>query len=269
MCLCRSLSLCHTDTCVDDSLKTSNILKPILEFTLLQSSCGAGGMTDLNNLFKSSKLWARFLQHFRSLRISIDQKAAPPKDEGLIPIWEWLVGAKGRLAALVAQINDESVCLGDLQLVLNVYYSDTEQARIRDLLHACDLSAQLSAAVMATRREQLAAFESLIARLQCFVNIYCSSLRVVLGDLPRQLLEIRNAWVTLILSDVQKLFLDLPIITSLDWLYSLRGSDLFLARWKHLGSKRVRYNNQHTHTERESERDTTRILTLTHYLDIL
>ena len=159
-------------------MKTNNILKPILEFTLLQLSCGAGGMTDLNNLFKSSKLWARFLQHFRQLRISIDSNAPPPKDDGLVPIWEWLKAAKARMTALVHQINEESVTLGDLQLVLNVYYSATEQARIQDLLFACDLSSQLSPQVMLLRREQLAAFEGLVTRLQCFVNIYCSSLRV-------------------------------------------------------------------------------------------
>jgi len=90
--------------------------------------------------------------------------------------------------------------------------------------------------VQDTREQQLQLFEKKVTQLQCFTNIFCSPIFVDTGKLPGELIHIRKDWNDLILYEVQHQFDDLPIIPHLEWLYELRGSELFLIQWKLLGN---------------------------------
>eukprot|EP00397_Hematodinium_sp_SG-2012_P000023 GEMP01000023.1.p1 GENE.GEMP01000023.1~~GEMP01000023.1.p1 ORF type:complete len:4845 (-),score=1374.35 GEMP01000023.1:551-15064(-) len=144
------------------------------------------------------------------------------------PLGDILRSVKNSMLQLLDKVYTGAVALGDLHKVLSHQRSfQLFVSLLGDSSRERDMTSKLR-----ERRAELELFDNKMAMVQCYVSLYCRSALLLTEEIDAEVERYRDSYASLALMDVNDAFADVQAKESLEFLYAVRGSELFLQMWK-------------------------------------
>ena len=189
---------------------------------LLHATCLAvgGERPALPCVLANRALWERVME-------------ACSSSEGIAPLgglYDILTHVTATLREVVAKLSNGALELRSLHTVLKA------PTPLPQLLSSLRLPMMVDSSLLEVQQHGLTKFDRVLLELRAYCSYWCTcgmpihadALRVLVSRLTRQ-------YVGLTLADAETAFDDVEVLPHLSWLFSLRGSELFLRVWREAG----------------------------------
>lgn len=145
------------------------------------------------------------------------------------PLVDIIISVAELLSTTTQSINELSCNLQNIHIImenLDIFVELAQKYNIQSLN-----SLKLNSII-----EEVQKFDVSLEQLQVYVSFYCTcGVKINATTLRQHVENLRNRYEMVQLNELSLLFLNVPIMPFVPWLYHLRGSELFLQEWRRIG----------------------------------
>eukprot|EP01052_Picozoa_sp_SAG31_P002290 SAG31_NODE_80_length_27188_cov_42.623869_5_plen_2141_part_00 len=209
----------------DQDPKLSSILEREQQWATITRSYGSD-----SRLWEQEKPLGQLLAcvHQKLSQVSHKQSFATGQTIELVVVRRANFAVRLQVGEMTA---NESIGLRDLHTVLAASEPFMRLSKLLEI-HA------VSSEIIESRRAALAQFDRLLRETQCYVSFFCScGVPIEASTLKDEVGKITAAYDTILFSDIDGAFSEVPSKAHIPWLFELQSSELFLSTFRTVGAQ--------------------------------